>query len=297
MNIKDQIKKISSNRVFINQKMNYSVILGLNVSNGARSPKLWNRAYKSLGIEAKMFAIDVSPNKIFDLLNALKEDEYFSGGAIAAPYKEYAASFLGTNLTREASDIGAINCIFRSLDGTLYGTNTDGEGALKAFENEFGKVDNRKTLILGVGGTGKAVAAYFSSAVSTLDNLSVSSRSNSAANLAKVIGCKLYDWNELPKVIQDQDLIINCTSLGSSLMPDLMPLSKECVSSAQKSAIIYDVIYKPFPTRLLNCAESVGLKNLSGQNMNFEQAVAAFNYVVSKGRKDSHLDKVRIAMS
>ena len=51
------------------------------------------------------------------------------------------------------------------------GTNTDGEAALKSFENIFGKVKNKNILLLGPGGAGKAVASYFSQSINKKKNL------------------------------------------------------------------------------------------------------------------------------
>ena len=46
--------------------MKYTAILGLNPSKGARSPKLWNKVYKELGIECEMRAIDCENPQLED---------------------------------------------------------------------------------------------------------------------------------------------------------------------------------------------------------------------------------------
>ena len=109
MSIEIEINKFASNKVEIPNKESYSVILGLNPSQGARSPKLWNSAYSNFSISSKMIPIDVVADNFIDLLKVLDKDPAFSGGAIAAPHKETAAGYIGNNLTKEAKSIGAIN--------------------------------------------------------------------------------------------------------------------------------------------------------------------------------------------
>ena len=144
-----------------------------------------------------MIPIDVTEENFKDLLSILDEDPAFSGGAIAAPHKESAAGHLIDNLTKEAKSIGAINCLYRNSNGTLCGTNTDGEGCLRAFEDTFGKIENKLILILGAGGTGKAASAYFAAAAGNLQRVYISSRSESALNLSRDIGCNSINWSEI----------------------------------------------------------------------------------------------------
>ena len=296
MSIEIEINKLSSNNVEIPNTEFYSVILGLNPSKGARSPKLWNSAYSNFSISSKMIPIDVSPENFLDLLSVLDKDPTFSGGAIAAPHKETAASYIGKNLTKEAKSIGAINCLFRNTDGTLCGTNTDGEGSLKSFENVFGKTGDKLILILGAGGTGKAVSAYFASAANDLNKFFIASRSDAALKLANDLGCIGINWSSINDILPKVDILINCTSLGSMIHPGKTPLGIEQLEKLQSKAIVYDVIYDPNPTPLLKHADTLGIKILNGNYMNFEQAVIGFNYAATNGKQDLDIMHIRNAM-
>ena len=57
-----KINKYALNEVIIPSKKNYSVILGLNPSQGARSPSLWNKAYGYFDIDSEMIPIDIDEN-------------------------------------------------------------------------------------------------------------------------------------------------------------------------------------------------------------------------------------------
>ena len=49
---------------------------------------------------------------------------------------------------------------------------------------------------------------------------------------------------------------------------------------------MYDIIYNPKKTKLLKLSEELGLKTLNGLQMNFLQAVIAFNYAVKLNNND-----------
>ena len=92
------------------------------------------------------------------------------------------------------------------------------------------------------------------------------------------------------------DILINCTSLGSILQPGLSPLNPDALNKLKSKAIVYDVIYDPNPTPLLEYADELGLKTLNGEQMNFEQADLGFHYAASYGEKNLDFEKIRIAM-
>ena len=296
MIVQDQVNALSDNSVSITADTSYAAILGLIPSKGARSPVLWNAAFESLSVDTRMIPIDVSEQNILAMLKVLEADPHFVGGAIAAPHKEIAANFCAANLTAEAASIGAINCLFRNSRGALCGTNTDGEGSLTAFESAFGDVSQKRILILGSGGTGKAVSAYFASKLDSLDQLIISSRSNSAVILAKKLGCNSIGWSDIENESSQVDVIINCTSVGSSLQPGLIPLEKRAFENIKADVTIYDVVYDPSETPFLLTASSFGLSCLNGLAMNFEQAVIGFHYAATNGRNDLSVDEIRSAM-
>ena len=125
----------------------------------------------------------------------------------------------------------------------MCGTNTDGEGSLRAFEASFGPINNQKILILGVGGTGRAAAAYFVSSVIDSKQVTLISRSDSALNVSRRLNCQGLYWSAMDETVSNFDIIINCTSLGSNLYPNLSPLSKSHLVKLKEKTIIYDVIY------------------------------------------------------
>ena len=143
--------KFINNKIKINTKK-FSAIIGETPSLGARSPILWNRAYKAFNKPYKMYPFDVSKNNLGLLVSVLKKNKNFIGGSVAAPYKEQIIKYLD-GVSNEALHIGSVNTLTK-VNNKIYGNNTDYYGALYALK-KFSKINN--ILIFGSGGAGKSV--------------------------------------------------------------------------------------------------------------------------------------------
>lgn len=275
----DILNTLLTNKISIPSESKYAAIIGENPSFGARSPILWNKAYFNYKYGIKMYPFDVANIEALNkLISFLNQDINFIGGAIAVPYKTKLAEILGKNLTNETSKIKAVNCLYRDTAGNLIGTNTDGEAALiSLIKNKF-SFDQKKILVLGNGGVAKAVIAYISTALDKSGELIVSRRTPNKDEINKEENTTYVGWKDFPYELHKFDLIINCTSIGFGDNKDDSPLDLEEVKALNKKVLVYDVIYQPNPTRLLKMSSDIGLKVLSGIEMNLEQAVIAFNY-------------------
>jgi len=280
-----------TNIVNINNLEKYAAIIGEKPSTGARSPKLWNAVFRMSSLNYSMVPLDVTRDNIVNLLDSLNSDESFIGGAIAAPYKEVVLEWLDGNATPEANNIGAVNCLYRDVDGKLMGTNTDGEASLATFNLSAEALTSKSVMILGIGGAGKAVASYFSPGTgSTI----IISRSDDGKSYADKLNVKWANWLQIDDYLDAVDVVINCTSLGFGSQENKSPLSKEQISRLKKTTIVYDIIYQPQRTPLLDMSEKNGLLILNGLNMNLEQAVLAYKYAV---KTDYSLEEIRIIMA
>ena len=277
------------NKVDIALLDKYAAIIGESPSNGARSPELWNKVFIESGLNYKMIPLDVNQGKVVDLLVSLNDDIRFIGGAIAAPYKEVVAQWLGKNITAEAREIGAVNCLFRNSNNQLFGTNTDGEASLKSFNDNFGSSSNKNIMILGIGGAGKAVSAYFTkNSKSTL----LVSRSSSGKDYAKKIGAIWKSWKDIDDYINNIDILLNCTSVGFQAQESLSPLSENQIKSLNQSSIIFDIIYQPVETKLILMAKNRNITTLNGLKMNLEQAVLAYKYAIKTSLTSDQIFKI-----
>ena len=278
-----EINNLITNEIFINENF-FTSIIGLSPSKGARSPLLWNAAFKAFDFPAKMYPLDVEKENVENLIQLLQETENYKGGAVAAPYKIIIADILKNNLTPEARAIGAINCIFRDKNGFLKGTNTDGEAALKCILKNTNDLKNNNVLVLGFGGVSKAVCAYVSKYLAKGSKLIVSCRQdNIPQKEMKNLGIsKIINIQNTKYYLEGIKVLINCTSIGWNEQSGSSPILKDELTFLAKDAFIFDVIYQPLETKFLSFANSLGIKNSNGLEMNLEQALLAFKYAFPK---------------
>ena len=288
----------------------FAAILGESPSKGARSPLLWNAAFKALNIECEMLPMDVSSENLESLLEALDQDSRFIGGAVAVPHKEAIARWLATQsgerLSPEASAIGAVNALYRNSEGVLCATNTDGEGALRSLTEKYPELAGANVLLIGPGGAGKAVAAFVKRALGPKGQLLISARQpEQIQNFADTIDAFVTPWPPSQEILSKVDIVINCTVIGSQStvsvasqtlnLREYTPLadldennsirSTELLKELPATGLVFDIIYDPSPSKLLMLAADAGLKTLDGLMMNLEQAVLAFQYAT--GETDS----------
>ena len=277
-----KIKDLIENKIESIDLESYAGILGSKPSIGARSPLLWNAAFQSHQLSARMFPLDVQESNLKSLLEVLSMDSHFLGGAIAMPYKEKVASWLGKKITPEAGKIGAVNCLYRDSEGSLIGANTDGEAALLSMENYFGSVNEKKILLMGLGGAGKAVATYVATAVGK-GCLFISNRTPEIGSFDTKFGSSVQwqQWSNLNSILPEIDFVINCTSVGSGSQKSISPLSLTQLKLIRKSAGVFDIIYDPAQTELLKHSRQAGFAALNGAAMNLEQAILAFTYATN----------------
>lgn len=270
----------------------YAAILGATPSKGARSPTLWNAAFRTAGVDAVMHPMDTRPEVLGEVMAALKADPRYIGGAVAVPHKQTIGAFLD-RLEPEAARIGAVNAIYR--DGNaLVGANTDGAGALSQIETLVGGPETLKGLratLVGLGGAGVSVAAYL---VGRTGSLTLANRSRTATNeAAERFGAVAVDYPLSPEVLAGTDLLVNATTVGHQDGPPGSPVAENLLEAMPDGAAVYDVIYQPRETPLLAAAKARGLATLDGLGMNLDQAVIAFDKA-NMGMLS--LDQIREAM-
>ncbi|HEX5624232.1 MAG TPA: shikimate dehydrogenase [Sulfuricurvum sp.] len=226
----------------------------------SRSPLMHNHVFTVLKIDACYTRTHLSDGAS---LRSVFFAKGLNGANVTVPHKEaaYAACDEVRGIARE---IGAVNTLVNE-NGRLIGYNTDADGFLSALHS-FGSL--RNALILGAGGTAKALATVLrqNSIEPTIVN-----RSSARLDYFKEHHYPSYDWDTFP--LHSYDIIINTTSAGLSddqlPLPDrlLMPLLAHA-----KCAI--DVIYGK-ETPFLREVKKVGLPYKDGSDMLLEQGVLA----------------------
>jgi shikimate dehydrogenase len=171
--------------------------------------------------------------------------------------------------------VGAANTV-KNEDGKFCAYNTDVLGFIKPLRQRGIDFSGFEVTILGAGGAARAVAVALASERG-IANINIfnrnTDRSKELANLLKKLGLKssIVSSDNIQNIASKSNLIINTTPLG---MKDEQSLIKS--SSIRKDAIVYDIVYKPINTNLLESARTAGAKVVYGYEMLLEQAIASF---------------------
>ena len=237
----------------------------------SKSPQMHNAGFKLLNIDATYSKTYLEDG------NTIKDEflkHNISGANITVPHKEFA--FRNADIVDEfASQIGAVNTYIND-NGKVKAYNTDAPGFYRAIEN-FGEVKN--VLLLGAGGTAKAIAVILRS-----KNIKVTilNRSANSRDFFINLGCRFYDHDNLRLFFSgggvefDYDLVVNSTSAG--LKDDNYPAPLELLKPALKNAsFAFDCIYGK-QTPFLKIADEYNLKYKDGEDMLLYQGVLAFEY-------------------
>lgn len=196
---------------------------------------------------------------IKEIEKLLKDTKGLSGLNVTIPYKEQVIKYLD-EVDGFAKKIGAVNVI-KIKDGKLKGFNTDSDAFFETVEKWLPKDKNLKALILGTGGSSKAVQE-------ALKKLNVGYK---LVSREKKKGDLTYeDLEKNPSIIEESLLIINTTPLGMSPNTETMPpIDFEQISP---NHYVYDLIYNPARTMFLQKAEMCNAKIKNGLEMLHIQA-------------------------
>ena len=196
---------------------------------------------------------------ISDIEPLLKDTKGLTGLNVTIPYKEQVLKYLD-EVDAFAKKVGAVNVI-KIKDGKLKGYNTDSEAFYETIEKWIPKDQTIKALILGTGGSSKAV-------LEALKKLEIEFTLVSRKARKDVL---TYDYlDKHPKTISESLLIINTTPLGMSPNTETMPsIDFEHIGPDH---FVYDLIYNPARTMFLQKAEMRGAKIKNGLEMLHIQA-------------------------
>jgi shikimate dehydrogenase len=263
-------------------------IVGANPSKGARSPKLWNAAFVECGLDGAMFPLDVTRDGLSRLLTILESDPRVVGVAVAAPHKSELARLTAGRLTDAAARCGSINLLSRNDAGDLVGSNTDGLGAVASLREVCSDLSDSRILVLGCGGTGRAVIATLVDSVES-SQVTVAVQGGHHRAWLESLGVAMADKWTAGLDFSTFDVVINCTTVGWGEHAESSPLSVSQLQTLSSRGTVFDVVYQPDPTVLLRDARALGLATLSGTRMNLLQAVIAFSLA------NSHVDSAVVA--
>ena len=224
----NQIHRLIANRLDENALASEALagIIGDGPSHYSKSPALWSAAFGHLGIDAHYLPFDVDDAHLGELLRVLTDSAQFLGFNVTVPHKVRVIDYLD-ELDAGAARIQAVNTVVRSATGKLTGYNTDGEGFIDSLllptpEHPQGfmpSLDGVDVLLLGAGGSARAVAFHVSDHIGTgkliISNRTIAHAQSLAGEMAK-LGRQTIAVNQSDVAIwaAKAGLIINTTTKG-----------------------------------------------------------------------------------
>ena len=248
------------------------------------SPAIFNALFEALQINAVYVPILLEGGlaEFAGFLDGLRSRQEshgldFHGFSVTIPHKSNALEYLlrqGGSVEPLASRIGAVNTLKLGFGELPSGYNTDYAGAMDALVHALGTnrhgLHGKSVAVLGAGGAARAIIAGLcdSRAKVTIYNRTL----DKARALAEEFHCGYAGLESSTKVAAD--IVINCTSIGMHPNVNASPLSPDNLHSGM---VVFDTVYNPLDTLLLQQARAAGAIPVRGVEMFIRQAMAQFH--------------------
>lgn len=260
------------------------------------SPAIHNAAFEKIDFDGVYVPLLVNPG--YESFKAFMESFLafaplnLSGLSITIPHKENALRYLkekGGKIDPLAESIGALNTIVidhqpstinYQRSTTLSGFSTDYSAILDSITTKLAitreQLKDYRVAILGAGGTGRtAVAALANYGATVVIYNRTHERAQALAEefngrSGKVVAAK---WEKICDSCCQ--IFINTTSVGMHPQSDASPIDGLDVQFSPDT-LVFDTIYTPIKTKLLQTAQAAGAPIISGVEMFVRQAAAQF---------------------
>ena len=225
----------------------------------------FNQRFADEGINAKYVNFEIPT--IDELPEVIAKNPELRGLNVTIPYKEKVIEFLDS-ISPEARAIGAVNVIRVTHEGKktiLKGFNSDVIGFTQSIEPMLDKKWHKKALILGTGGASKAI------------NFGLKSLGLETVFVSRYERPDTIQYDKItPEVVQEYNVIVNCTPLG------MYPKTEECpllpYEAMDSHTILYDLIYNPDQTLFMRKGLERGADVKNGLEMLLLQAFASWEF-------------------
>ncbi|MEB3306955.1 MAG: shikimate dehydrogenase [Cyanobacteriota bacterium] len=246
------------------------------------SPGMQNAAFRELGLDWVFLALPVSNARLAEALAGLEALEC-RGLNVTIPHKQAVVRFC-RSLSPLAQRLGAVNTLVPLEGGGWHGTNTDVEGFQAPLRGDDWR--GKQAMVLGCGGSARAVVAALVEL--GLERITVTGRragplealAGDCRAWAPQLHTSLWSPGGLVDPLQAAALVVNTTPVGMASASDpsavgRCPLGAVELEALQPGSCVYDLIYVPRPSRLLQAAAARGCRTVDGLEMLVQQGAAA----------------------
>lgn len=231
-----------------------------------------NASFRSAGVDAVYVPLLSSDLKDF---RSAAGRYPLAGFSVTIPHKQGILRWVD-RMDRRVQEAGAVNTV-RVRRGRWEAINTDVAGILvplrKALRLGGGEYLPRDFRALIVGNGGAARAAWVALRELKCRDISVTGRSPARVRaFTKTLGGEAIPMGALRQ--EQFDLLIHATSVG------MWPETQACLLRPEQvnARLVFDLVYNPAETRLLEIARARGCRTISGLEMFLAQAARQFEY-------------------
>ncbi|MEX2016205.1 MAG: shikimate dehydrogenase [Candidatus Hydrogenedentales bacterium] len=241
------------------------------------SPAIHNAAFAACDFNYVYLAFDVTDLRGFVL--GMRAMPSFRGLSVTIPHKLAIQEYLD-EIDPLAVQIGSVNTVVKTDNDSLAGYSTDGPGTLRAFAEAGVDLAGKRVLFIGAGGAVRAVAFAFADA--KIAGMTLLGRTPSridalAADLSVATDTPIrtiYAGKDLHEAIAQHDVIVQGTPVG--MYPESVGESIVPAGALEARHVVFDMVYNPHQTRLLQDAAAAGCTTVHGIEMLIHQAALQF---------------------
>lgn len=240
------------------------------------SPAMHNAAFEKLALDYAYLPFRVKKDDLGRAIHGMRALD-IRGLNVTIPHKLAVMPFLD-KLDALAGKIGAVNTIVND-SGILTGYNTDAEGFVQPLVKGGIDLRAKRVAVVGAGGAARGIAFALAGEVKSLVilNRSADRAEQLARQLREAFGPKIesspLNQSSLGEALRHADLLVNTTSVGMTPGTNETPIPAALL---RPGLVVYDIVYNPAKTRLLDEAERAGAITISGIDMLAYQGAAAF---------------------
>ena len=245
-----------------------------------------NAALTELGLDWVYLALPVAAEHLETVVKGLDAVDC-RGLNVTLPHKQAVARLCRT-LSPLAERVGAVNTLVRHPQGGWLGDNTDVEGFLAPLRASGSPWQGKRAVVLGCGGSARAAVA----GLVELGCGAIQVAGRNATSLEALLSpCRSWapqlqglTWPAtgpaLAHALAQADLVVHTTPVGMASVSDpeaaqRCPLTAAELEALRPGSTVYDLIYTPRPTALLQAASTRGCQCLDGLEMLVQQGAAS----------------------
>lgn len=241
--------------------------------------------FKTIGVEGEYDILETPPEDLIERIKYLKANNY-DGFNVTIPLKVPISLFLD-EIDESANIAGCANTVKIMSDRSLKGYNTDVYGFMAAIPSDI-DLKNKNVSIIGTGGASRAATVgLIELGAKEIDYycrniINSSEMVNSMRNAFPQVKFNVYQIQIL-RDLSHTSMLVNTTPVGMrGQSMDKMPVSRLDLQKLNQNTPVYDVIYNPSKTLLLQEAEKIGLRTINGLDMLIHQGAKALEIWTGK---------------